>query len=144
MVYMICNLYTASSQSSTSSNSTHTGAAASTSAGNNNGCPSFPTHCDPNCLALDGMGCPICSCPKSKKRNFVPRNIITTKPPLFYIHWFGVVSYTALRCGLPVLFKSSPISWITNVNKFRSNSKSITGKRLCTIPKELQCRMRPY
>ncbi|XP_052692123.1 mucin-5AC-like isoform X4 [Crassostrea angulata] len=55
----------ASSQSSTSSNSTHTGAAASTSAGNNNGCPSFPTHCDPNCLALDDMGCPICSCPKT-------------------------------------------------------------------------------
>lgn len=96
MVYMICNLYTASSQSSTSSNSTHTGAAASTSAGNNNGCPSFPTHCDPNCLALDGMGCPICSCPKSKKRNFVPRNIITTKPPLFYIYWFGVVIVTPL------------------------------------------------
>lgn len=75
MVYMIYNLYTASSQSSTSSNSTHTGAAASTSAGNNNGCPSFPTHCDPNCLALDGMGCPICSCPKSKKTNPVLLNI---------------------------------------------------------------------
>lgn len=106
MIYMIYNLYTASSQSSTSSNSTHTGAAASTSAGNNNGCPSFPTHCDPNCLALDGMGCPICSCPKSKKRNFVPRNIITTKPSLFYIYiyWFGVVSYTALRNHVVSLF----------------------------------------
>lgn len=82
MVYLFYNLYTAPTQSPASSNSTHTGAAASTSAGNNNGCPSFPTHCDPNCLALDGMGCPICSCPKSKK-NFVPRNTPTTNlPPL--------------------------------------------------------------
>lgn len=81
MVYLFYNLYTAPTQSPASSNSTHTGAAASTSAGNNNGCPSFPTHCDPNCLALDGMGCPICSCPKSK--NFVPRNTPTTNlPPL--------------------------------------------------------------
>lgn len=60
-----CPISQAPTQSPASSNSTHTGAAASTSAGNNNGCPSFPTHCDPNCLALDGMGCPICSCPKT-------------------------------------------------------------------------------
>nr|XP_022305695.1 mucin-5AC-like isoform X2 [Crassostrea virginica] len=54
-----------SAPSSASSNSTHTGSSVST-AGNNNGCPAFPSQCDPNCLALDSMGCPICSCSKTQ------------------------------------------------------------------------------
>ncbi|XP_062615040.1 mucin-5AC-like [Saccostrea cucullata] len=52
------------SQGSSASNSSHTGTGTggSSSAGNNNGCPPFPSQCDPNCLSLDSMGCPICSC----------------------------------------------------------------------------------